>query len=225
MKLHLTFTFLLVLACFVAASAQSVDYLALERDFGTYTSLIVDLPANIEVDASKPSHGTLVTSHEDFNKIKWEVDGEALIISLKEGESLAGPVNFVLGGPALAKIESTFESIIYLHHFEGQRLDLDILKGSVKLEGIVEQLKVMAEKGRVYGSGMEATDADVKVWDEGSVVVHATESLQVEATNNGKVIYSGSPGRVVSQASNGGVIKSEESLQQQGDVEYVNFGV
>jgi hypothetical protein len=205
--------------------SQSNHYVAHEKDFGHYTSLIVDVQANIEVDASQPSHGTLVVSEADFENLKWELTGETLIISAKEGKSVAGPINLKLGSPNLARIESTQESIIYMHHVNGENLSLNLLKGTIKLEGKVESLHVMAEKGRLYGSGLESKSAEVLIWDEGSVVIHATDSLEIEATNNGRVIYNGSPSKMIKNTGSGGVIMSEEALQQQREVEYVNFGV
>ncbi|CAD5270841.1 MULTISPECIES: GIN domain-containing protein [unclassified Imperialibacter] len=225
MKLLSAFFINLFFLSVMPSMAQSNDYVAHEKDFGHYTSLVVDVQANIEVDASQPSHGTLVVSEADFENLKWELLGETLIISAKEGKSLAGPINLKLGSPNLARIESTHESIIYMHHVNGESLSLDLLKGTVKLEGKVENLHVMAEKGRLYGSGLESKSAEVRIWDEGSVVIHATESLEIEATNNGRVIYNGSPSKVTKSTSSGGVIMSEEALQQQREVEYVNFGV
>ncbi len=225
MKLLSLHIFCLALILGSVVSAHSQGYVAQERDFGHYTTLIIDLRVNIEVDGSQPSHGMIVASKADLENIKWEILGEALIISAKDGKVIEGPINLMLGGPALARVESTFESIIYMHDLDNKNLDLDILKGTVKLEGRVANLNVRAEKGKVYASSLESKNASVSVWDDGSVVVHATESLEVEATNSGKVIYSGRPLHLMKSATDGAIIISEDALQQREPVEYVNFGV
>lgn len=196
-----------------------------DKDFSKYTTLIVDLAANIEVDASLPSQGTLVAAPQDMDNISWEVKGSTLIISAREGASLAKPVNLMLGGAGLTRIESTSESVLYVHHFSESHLNLDMFKGTLKLEGRVDNLMVMAEKGKVFGSGLEAKKVDVKVWDEGSVVVNAVESLKIEATDNGRVIYNGAPSKLKKTTCGSATIMSQEELQQQKEVEYINFGV
>lgn len=209
----------------LTASAQSAGYAVQDKDFGKFTTLIVDLAANIEVDASLPSQGTLVASPHDMESISWEVKGSTLIIAAKEGATVNGPVNLILGGAGLARIESTSESVLYVHHLSETHLDLDMLKGTLKLEGRVDNLMVMAEKGKVFGSGLEAKKVEVKVWDEGSVVVNALESLKIEATDNGKVIYNGAPSKIKKNTCGAATIMSQEELQRQKEVEHINFGV
>lgn len=205
-----------------ALQAQTMDYIAQNKAFSSYSSLVVDVPANVEIDTRQPSSGNIVGSEQDLANIRWEVKNGELTISA-EGE-IKGPLHITLGGSALARIESTSESIIYLHHLQSQRLQLDMLRGSIKMEGQTEELVVMAETGKVYGSGLEAKRAEVKIWDEGSVLVNATDMLEIEATNRGKVLYHGSPLRVTKTTGTGGQIISQEELNQQTRVEYVNFG-
>jgi hypothetical protein len=205
-----------------ALKAQTVDYVAQNKDFCSYTSLVVDVSANIEIDIRQSSSGKIVGSEHDLANIRWEVKNGELTISAKA--EIKGPLHITLGGAALTRIESTSESIIYLHHLQSQRLQLDMLKGSIKMEGHTEELVVMAETGKVYGSGLEAKRAEVKIWDGGSVLVNATDILEIEATNNGKVLYHGSPLRVTKTTGTGGQIISQEELNQQTHVEYVNFG-
>lgn len=214
------FTALLLLSA--TLHAQSVEYEAKGKDFSSYTSLVVDVPANIEIDSSQPPSGKIVASAQDLANVHWEVKNGELTISAK-GE-IKGPLHITLGGPALARVESTSESVIYLHHLQTQRLQIDMLKGSIKIEGHTEVLLVMAETGKVYGSGLEAKRAEVKIWDGGSVLVNATDMLDIEATNNGKVLYHGSPQRLTKTTATGGQIFSQEGLNQQTHVEYVNFG-
>ncbi len=208
----------------VQVLAQSSDFEIREKTLPYFKSLVIDLPLNIEIDGSKTADGILVASPADIEKVSWEVKGETLIITAAKDAVFEGSLNLSLGGLDLEKIESASEAIVYMHHIQKNVLTLDLFRGSVKLEGKVNELNLMVEKARVYATDLQAKSARVNVWDQGSIMLHACETLEVEATNNGKVIFDGRP-VLKKSATNGAQVISQEEQNANKFVEYIDLGV
>lgn len=195
----------------------------LEKSLPAFKSLVVELPVNVEVDASKAPGGVLVAAPADLDKVVWEVRGDQLIIKAAEGAVFEASVNLSLGGLYLERIESTEDAVIYVHHVDRKTLGLDMINGTIKLEGQVNKLQVMAEKAKVFANELISKEARVTIWDAGNVVLHTSEKLDVKATNHGKVVFSGNPGQLSRTTCNGALVVSSEELENSTAVEMVNF--
>jgi hypothetical protein len=194
---------------FAAATAHADDQV---RSTPAFTSISVQGPISVTVDAGKTQSLTLRGDARFLRDVSSEVvDGE-LRLSVREKKNVSwhGDPRVVITVPALRAVAVEGAGEIRLNQVRGERLDINYRgAGSMNINGEVKTFKMQAEGvGEVDAKALAANDVDIRFRGIGDVKVTARNRLDAVVQGMGTVTYYGRPRSVNKSASGIGSVQA-----------------
>jgi Putative auto-transporter adhesin, head GIN domain len=200
------------------------------RDLSTFTKIIIEGSANLNIQQADNQEVTVVTHENLFDYIETDINGSTLIISSKgsicydrldinikmknlEGVIIEGSGNILADGD--------FEADVFKAKISGsgdikiKKLDVIELEcgisgsGSIKLRGeAVDAQFDIDGSGDIIANEVETEKVEIEINGSGNCLVWAKESLKIEINGSGDVKYKGDPSELkISQNGSGETTK------------------
>ena len=188
---------------FTAAAAHADDQV---RNMPAFSSISVEGPISVTVDAGKAQTLTLRGDARFLRDVTSEVVDGQLRLSVREKKNISwrGDPRVVITVPALRALEVEGAGAIRLNQIRGERLDVNYRgAGSMNINGEVKTFKMTAEGvGEVDAKALAANDVDLRFRGIGDVKVTARNRLDANLEGMGSVTYYGKP-RIVNKSASG----------------------
>ncbi|MCS0590433.1 head GIN domain-containing protein [Massilia norwichensis] len=188
---------------FTAATAHADDQV---RNTPAFSSISVEGPISVTVDAGKAQTLTLRGDAKFLRDVTSEVVDGQLRLSVREKKNISwrGDPRVVITVPALRALEVEGAGAIRLNQIRGERLDVNYRgAGSMNINGEVKTFKMTAEGvGEVDAKALAANDVDLRFRGIGDVKVTARNRLDANLEGMGSVTYYGKP-RIVNKSASG----------------------
>lgn len=188
---------------FTAATAHADDQV---RNTPAFSSISVEGPISVTVDAGKAQTLTLRGDARFLRDVTSEVVDGQLRLSVREKKNISwrGDPRVVITVPALRALEVEGAGAIRLNQIRGERLDVNYRgAGSMNINGEVKTFKMTAEGvGEVDAKALAANDVDLRFRGIGDVKVTARNRLDANLEGMGSVTYYGKP-RIVNKSASG----------------------
>lgn len=185
-----------VLAISLSASAAHAADQA--RTVAPFTSISVQGPISVTVDAGKAQQSLLVRGSDKFvNGLVSEVVNGELRLRMRDKSMTThhDDQRIIIAMPQLRAFDAEGAGEIRLNAVRGERLDVNYRgAGSMAINGQVRTFKMTAEGvGEVDSKALIANDVDIRFQGIGDVKVYARERLDVKVQGMGSLTYYGRP--------------------------------
>lgn len=186
----------LVLAVSLAAGAASAADQV--RTVAPFTSISVQGPISVTVDAGKAQQSLLLRGSDTFiNNLTTEVVNGQLRLRMRDKKinNVNGDHNVVIAMPQLRAFDAEGAGETKLNNVRGERLDVSYRgAGSMVINGQVNTFRMSAEGvGEVDSKALIANNADVRFQGIGDIKVYARDKLDVNVQGMGSLTYYGKP--------------------------------
>jgi hypothetical protein len=202
-------TLALAAALSIAATAHADDQV---RSAPAFTSISVQGPMSITVDAGKAQSLTLRGDASFLRDVTSEVVNGELRLSVREKKNVSwrGDPRVVITMPALRAVAVEGAGEILLNQIRGERLDVNYRgAGRMNINGQVKTFSMKAEGvGEVDAKGFVADDVDILFRGIGDVKLTARNKLDATVQGMGNLTYYGKPRTVNKSASGIGSVKA-----------------
>ena len=187
-----------------AGAASAADQV---RNAAPFTSINVQGPISVTVDASAAQQSLRVRGSDKFldNVTSEVVNGELRVrMRDKNFNTVHDDQRIIIAMPQLRAFNAEGAGEIKLNNVRGERLDVGYRgAGSMAINGQVKSFRMTAEGvGEVDARALIASDADVRFQGIGDVKVYAKERLDVKVQGMGNLSYYGRP-RTVNKSVQG----------------------
>ena len=187
-----------------AGAASAADQV---RNASPFTSINVQGPISVTVDASAAQQSLRVRGSDKFldNVTSEVVNGELRVrMRDKNFNTVHDDQRIIIAMPQLRAFNAEGAGEIKLNNVRGERLDVGYRgAGSMAINGQVKSFRMTAEGvGEVDARALIASDADVRFQGIGDVKVYAKERLDVKVQGMGNLSYYGRP-RTVNKSVQG----------------------
>ena len=178
------------------------------REVGSFTGVVLDLPADVEVRVGQPPSVTLRADDNILGAITTDVANGALVIGTTASFSTESEITVEVLTPSLERVEVRGSGSVRASDVSSPVLEASIRgSGSVQASGTVERLVVTsAGSGSAALFELSAEEADVTVDGSGNVEVTVSRSLRAAVRGSGTVVYDGDPSEVVTDIDGSGAI-------------------
>jgi hypothetical protein len=189
-----------VLALSLAATAASAGDQV--RNAAPFTSINVQGPISVTVDASAAQQSLLVRGSDKFldNVTSEVVNGELRLRARDKNFSTNNNTNngdqrVIIAMPQLRAFDGEGAGETRLNNVRGERLDVNYRgAGRMEINGKVKSLRMNAEGvGEVDTKALIADDVDIRFRGIGDVKVYARERLDAKVQGMGNLSYYGKP--------------------------------
>jgi hypothetical protein len=186
----------LVLALsFAATAATAGDQV---RNAAPFTSINVQGPISVTVDASAAKQSLLVRGSDKFldNVTSEVVNGELRLRARDKNFSTNnGDQRVIIAMPQLRAFDGEGAGETKLNNVRVERLDVNYRgAGRMEINGKVKSLRISAEGvGEVDTKALIADDVDIRFRGIGDVKVYAKERLDAKVQGMGNLSYYGKP--------------------------------
>ncbi len=227
-KIHST---ILALLCVTALAAQLRGNQQIEtRSFpmsdiqtikiNFYTEVIIDA-------AAEEAYLEITTDGNLFDKIeKSNQDG---ILQLDQLEwikpSIRGLVK--IGAPNLEVVEQGTHEITVVKGLNRDTFRAFAKVGTIRLEGNVIDLRLMAEVGNIDATKVKTSKASVNVWGGGKAEIGTVNTLYADISNDGQLICASLPKDLKKKLRSGGQLKAKDEVAQlkNPSAKYIQFKI
>lgn len=194
----------------IATAASAADQV---RNAAPFTSISVQGPISVTVDASGAKQSLLVRGNDAFlNEVTTEVVNGELRVRMRDKKinNVNGDQRIVVAMPQLRAFNAEGAGEIKLNNVRGERLDVNYRgAGSMAINGQVKLFKMSAEGvGEVDTKALAANDVDIRFQGIGDVKVYAKERLDVKVQGMGSLTYYGKPRTVNKSVQGLGSVKA-----------------
>lgn len=195
---------------FAATGASAADQV---RNAAPFTSISVQGPISVTVDASGAKQSLLVRGNDAFlNEVTTEVVNGELRVRMRDKKinNVNGDQRIVVAMPQLRAFNAEGAGEIKLNNVRGERLDVNYRgAGSMAINGQVKLFKMSAEGvGEVDTKALAANDVDIRFQGIGDVKVYAKDRLDVKVQGMGSLTYYGKPRTVNKSVQGLGSVKA-----------------
>jgi Putative auto-transporter adhesin, head GIN domain len=194
----------------IATAASAADQV---RNAAPFTSISVQGPISVTVDASGAKQSLLVRGNDAFlNEVTTEVVNGELRVRMRDKKinNVNGDQRIVVAMPQLRAFNAEGAGEIKLNNVRGERLDVNYRgAGSMAINGQVKLFKMSAEGvGEVDTKALAANDVDIRFQGIGDVKVYAKDRLDVKVQGMGSLTYYGKPRTVNKSVQGLGSVKA-----------------
>lgn len=194
----------------IATAASAADQV---RNAAPFTSISVQGPISVTVDASNTKQSLLVRGNDAFlNEVTTEVVNGELRVRMRDKKinNVNGDQRIVVAMPQLRAFNAEGAGEIKLNNVRGERLDVNYRgAGSMAINGQVKLFKMSAEGvGEVDTKALAANDVDIRFQGIGDVKVYAKDRLDVKVQGMGSLTYYGKPRTVNKSVQGLGSVKA-----------------
>lgn len=195
---------------FAATGASAADQV---RNAAPFTSISVQGPISVTVDASGVKQSLLVRGNDAFlSEVTTEVVNGELRVRMRDKKinNVNGDQRIVVAMPQLRAFNAEGAGEIKLNNVRGERLDVNYRgAGSMAINGQVKLFKMSAEGvGEVDTKALAANDVDIRFQGIGDVKVYAKDRLDVKVQGMGSLTYYGKPRTVNKSVQGLGSVKA-----------------
>jgi hypothetical protein len=190
----------LLLALVLAASSACASAADQVRNAAPFTSISVQGPISVTVDASAARQSLIVRGSDKFqgNVTSEVVDGELRLRARDKNFSTNkndGDQRVVIAMPQLRAFDGEGAGETRLNNVRVERLDVNYRgAGRMEINGKVKSLRMSAEGvGEVDTKALLADDVDIRFRGIGDVKVYAKERLDAKVQGMGNLSYYGKP--------------------------------
>ena len=194
----------------IATAASAADQV---RNAAPFTSISVQGPISVTVDASGAKQSLLVRGNDAFlSEVTTEVVNGELRVRMRDKKinNVNGDQRIVVAMPQLRAFNAEGAGEIKLNNVRGERLDVNYRgAGSMAINGQVKLFKMSAEGvGEVDTKALAANDVDIRFQGIGDVKVYAKDRLDVKVQGMGSLTYYGKPRTVNKSVQGLGSVKA-----------------
>lgn len=195
-------------------------------NFENVKTIKTNLYAKITVDPSAKAGLTITTDSNLFRFIDTEIiDGT---INLEQLKWIQPSQNIIIkmGTPNLERFEQGTHDTSKIINANLENLSVLATIGKVIIEGRITTLQLGVELGAIDASKTEAKDVYANIWSRGTVKVNATDILQAEVSNDGKLIYISEPKSKKINTKKGGLVyKDSDKPKANSDLKWIRFKI
>lgn len=180
---------------FAAGAVSAADQV---RNAAPFTSISVQGPISVTVDASSAKQSLLVRGNNAFlNEVTTEVVNGELRVRMRDKKinNVNGDQRIIIAMSQLRAFDAEGAGEIKLNNVRGERLDVSYRgAGSMVINGQVKTFRLSGEGvGEVDTKALAANDVDVRFQGIGDVKVYAKDRLDVKVQGMGSLTYYGKP--------------------------------
>ncbi|RJE74580.1 head GIN domain-containing protein [Reichenbachiella sp. MSK19-1] len=202
------------------------------RTLDAFQGLSVGESIRVTLIEGDKNEAVITTTNVDTDKVLTEINGGDLRIHMESGSYTNNTVEVVLTyTQALDKIKVSSSGRIsgkgtvrskelYLKASSSGRMELDVdveqLKidvsssGKISLSGQTKtQVIDASSSGKYHAFGVDSEGVRVDVSSSGKVEVSVGKELRADASSSGKVVYRGSPDKVLADTSSSGSVRRD----------------
>jgi hypothetical protein len=203
----------LVIAFSLAAATGIASAADQARTVAPFTSISVQGPISVTVDAGKAQQSLVLRGSADFiSELTTEVVNGELRLRMrdKKNGNVGRDQNVVIAMPQLRAFNAEGAGENILNNVRGERLDVSYRgAGRMAINGQVKTFKMSAEGvGEVDTKALLANDVDIRFQGIGDVKVYARERLDAKVQGMGSLTYYGKPRSVNKSVQGLGSVKA-----------------
>ncbi|MEL6636731.1 MAG: DUF2807 domain-containing protein [Bacteroidota bacterium] len=218
-----------ILACSTVASTQIIGSGNLEsqlRASDLFTTLIVELPADVEVVCQSLPRIEITADQNLLNHIETKVWGNELRIKATADIRPSHQIKIKIGTAFLHKLETAIGEHYYrVSDIKTSFFELVNFSGKVILEGQAEELNLMMENGHLYADDLRTQKAHAEIWGGGAAVVQVSGELSGVLTRGSQVMYLQEPQRVKASLGRDAQMTGTNELKEDFQLERRKDGV
>jgi len=205
---------LVIALSLVAAAAANPAFAADQaRSVAPFTSISVQGPISVTVDAGKAQQSLVLRGSDAFiSELTTEVVNGELRLRMrdKKVKNVRGDHNVVIAVPQLRAFNAEGAGETRLNNVRGERLDVSYRgAGSMAINGQVKTFRMSAEGvGEVDTRALVANDVDIHFQGIGDVKVYAKDRLDAKIQGMGSLTYYGKPRAVNKSVQGLGSVKA-----------------
>ncbi|MFV1884532.1 MAG: GIN domain-containing protein [Balneola sp.] len=192
----------------------------------SFTSIKNGLSSDIEIKLGSRTEIRVITDKNLFDLIDIEViDGE-LDINQKEWISPTKQIRIEIITPELNGFANSAHGRFTASGINTELFEVMSPVGVVVLSGKAKELTVGTEVGTIDALNLDVEKARLNIWSWGTIKVNATNSIDADVSDNGKVVYAKEPEVLKTKTEKGGkVISLEEDKAPPKEVVYINVKI
>jgi len=192
--------FVLVIAR-VAAPSRAAEGLSETRNVSGFDHIRLTGPFSTEITAGRPTLVTLYGDRDVVNRITTEVDGDTLVIGMRNEWGFNRKAKLVIALPELRGLANDGAGSVRISGLAGGDIEIENAgAGSIVASGRVANESIALDGvGKIDTTALEAKDVTVSNNGVGSVRVRVSGVLTASVNGVGEIRYTGNPSHVESQ--------------------------
>lgn len=174
----------------------------------SFEKLHINFPVEATITLGKPFSVEMTTDENIFRHVGINTNSGQLDITQDKWIQPSEPVKLVIGAPNLEALKIGGYSDILLKNVNTYQLDVSNAVGDVSIEGQVDVLRYDSKTGHLFAEKLNAKFVYAQISSFGTALVNATEVIDADVPNNGKIVYTTVPEEIKQRNENSGPILS-----------------
>ncbi len=196
------------------------------RPLTQFSGISLDFSADLTIVNGETPSFRIESDENVLPHIGTQIRGGKLFVTQDKWIEPSQPVKIRIGTPFTSSVETSGYSDVVIEGITGSRFRLDAGVGKVVLRGSADRLQVRTKTGSIDAVGLESDYADVGISSHGKVRLGEITELVANVSDNGLLIYDGSPKMSNRNeiAGDSNVVRASDHVEEpQPDVRYVQF--